>query len=137
MEMTQNRRKFTKYQTIFHNPPVGILFQPSHTVPPQKKNEEEPTRNSTWRSGRTDRRWAALKTPIDAAAPRHADHPAAERATRPETQLAAAVAAAAAVHREGRRDSEDDLWGEKPTATTRLSEPTTPGLVVQACKRPA
>ena len=44
--------------TIFHSPPVGILFQPSHTVPPQKKTEEgRQDFNHLWQqtNGRTDR----------------------------------------------------------------------------------
>ena len=48
------RRYITNISTIFHSPPVGILFQPSHSVPPQKKIEEEPKDQVTWMSGRTD-----------------------------------------------------------------------------------
>ena len=84
----------TKKSTIFHTPPVGILFQPSHTVS-LKKNKGRTTRSSHLdkRTRRTDE-GAALPTPNDADAPRPAGHPGVELEARPAARRAADVAAA-------------------------------------------
>ena len=70
--------------TIFHSPPVGILFQPSHTVPPQKKRGKDDKISITCGNGRTDGRTDATRCSAAtcAAPPRHAGRRAGRLADR-------------------------------------------------------
>ena len=93
MRNTQN------ISTIFHNPPVGILFQPSHTVHPQKKifGRELKTQLPV-ADGRTD--GSGAETPLTATTLRRPDRLAAAPMSRLEMQLADAAAVPDANHRE-------------------------------------